>query len=153
MTSRRRKSEVETIDPARSALMARVRQRNSAPELVVRGILRKLGISYRTQAKRLPGTPDIYLPAHNRAIFVHGCFWHRHEGCFKTSTPKARRSFWITKFDENVARDARNVAALKKLGLKVTVVWECQCKDTRRLASRLKALLSSATEPKRVWRR
>jgi DNA mismatch endonuclease, patch repair protein len=132
---------LDTIDPARSALMARVRQKKSAPELAVRSVLRDLGIAYRSHAKRLPGTPDIYIPSRNRAIFVHGCFWHRHKGCVKASTPKTRRTFWVKKFNDNVARDARNVAALKKLGWKVTIIWECQCKHERRLASRLRSLL------------
>jgi DNA mismatch endonuclease (patch repair protein) len=141
MISRPRLSGLEAIDPARSALMARVRQKKSAPELAVRSVLRELGITYRSHARRLPGTPDIYIPSRSRAIFVHGCFWHRHKGCIKASTPKTRRSFWTKKFNENVARDARNIVALRKLGWKVTIVWECQCKDVRRLANRLRALL------------
>lgn len=142
MTSRLPKIDRTEIDPARSALMSRVRQRNSAPELKVRQILRALKVPYRLHRRSLPGTPDICVPSLKCAIFVHGCFWHRHEGCPNASTPKTRHAFWTDKFARNVARDAENVSAIRKLGWKAIVVWECQCKDTARLTRRLTRLLA-----------
>jgi DNA mismatch endonuclease (patch repair protein) len=131
----------DPIDPQRSALMARVRQRHSAPELEVRRILRILNVPYRLHRKSLPGTPDICIPSIKSVIFVHGCFWHRHPGCKKATTPKTRRAFWLDKFAHNVARDTANVSAVRKLGWRPLIVWECQCKDKEKLAARLARLL------------
>ena len=121
--------------------MARVRRRNSGPELKVRSILRALGISYGLHRKSLPGTPDITVPSRECAIFVHGCFWHRHDACPKATMPKVRRTFWQEKFERNVARDARNSAAIRKLGWKVIVVWECETRYPSKLARRLARIL------------
>ena len=131
----------DPIDPQRSALMARVRQRHSAPELEVRRILRILNVPYRLHRRSLPGTPDICIPSVKSVIFVHGCFWHRHPGCKKATTPKTRRAFWLDKFAHNVARDTANVSAVRKLGWRPVIVWECQCKDEEKLAARLARLL------------
>jgi DNA mismatch endonuclease (patch repair protein) len=125
------------VTPFRSALMASVRQQHSGPELVVREILRELGLKYSLHRKSLPGRPDICLPAKRSVVFVHGCFWHRHKGCRKSTTPKTRSDFWTDKFMKNVRRDARNTAALRKMGWSVYVVWECRCKDRDRLRRRL----------------
>jgi DNA mismatch endonuclease (patch repair protein) len=144
MTSRRRPIDDRAIDPARSALMARVRQRHTTPELAVRRILRSLGIPYRLHQESLPGTPDICVPSRKIAIFVHGCFWHRHRLCSRATTPKVRAAFWRNKFAENIVRDVRNAAAVKKLGWKVVIIWECQSKETGRLTRRLQRLLSTA---------
>ena len=128
------------MDPARSALMARVRQKHSGPELIVRAMLRELDVKYRLHPKRLPGRPDISIASQNRVLFVHGCFWHRHPSCPRATTPKVRREFWLNKFEANVARDARNIDDLRKLGWKVTVVWECQCSNAPVLRRQLRRL-------------
>lgn len=131
------------VEPSRSKLMSRVRQANTKPELVVRRLLHALGYRFRLHRRGLPGTPDIVLPRHRTAIFVHGCFWHRHEGCSRTTTPKTRQEFWQTKFDTNVARDRRNLDLLATLGWRSIVIWECETKDPGSLSTRLSTLLAS----------
>lgn len=132
----------DLIDPERSALMARVRQKHSAPELAVRRLLRDLGASYRLHPKSLPGTPDIVVTEAQCAIFVHGCFWHRHASCCKATMPKTRVAFWTEKFAKNIARDARKARALRAMGWKVATVWECQCRKPEKLKNRLRRLLA-----------
>ena len=105
--------------------MSSIRGKNTKPELTLRKGLFALGYRYRLHAK-LPGKPDILLPKHRAAIFVHGCFWHRHHGCRYATTPKTRTAFWKDKFDTNCARDRRNQTALQALGWRVAVVWECE---------------------------
>lgn len=100
----------------RSAIMRAVPRKDSKPEIVVRRILHQLCYCFRLHRRDLPGTPDIVLPRHRVAIFVHGCFWHRHEGCQLASTPKTRADFWQAKFDRNVQRDAEATLALKLIG-------------------------------------
>lgn len=129
--------------PERSALMSRVGQKNTKPELIVRRLLHGLGYRYRLHRKDLPGTPDICFPSRKKVIFVHGCFWHRHEGCRRTTTPKTRTSFWKNKFRENIARDRLKVDALQKLGWSVLTVWECETENEKsELADRLIDFLS-----------
>lgn len=110
----------------RSALMARVRSGDTAPELFVRRTLHRLGYRFRLHRKDLPGTPDIVLPSRKSVIFVHGCFWHRHKNCRDASMPKTRVEFWRDKFRENVERDRRNVQDLHDLGWRVLIIWECE---------------------------
>lgn len=129
------------VSPARSALMARVRGKNTTPELRVRREAHRQGRRFRLHQRSLPGSPDLVFPARRLAIFVHGCFWHRHAGCSRCTTPKTRRDFWAAKFEANVARDARNIASLKDLGWRVAVVWECETTDAQRLRSLIAALL------------
>jgi DNA mismatch endonuclease (patch repair protein) len=118
---------VDTLTPERrSANMSRIRSRDTKPELVVRRMLHAAGFRFRLNVRTLPGTPDIVLPKYKIAIFVHGCFWHRHPGCKFAYTPKSRIDFWLTKFDENVARAERVQAELGKLGWNVVVLWECE---------------------------
>lgn len=124
--------------------MRSVRQRDTKPEMVVRRRLHALGYRFRLQRRDLPGTPDIVLPKHKTAIFVHGCFWHRHPGCGKATTSKTRVEFWAEKFDRNVARDARNEALLKDAGWTVVTVWECQTRDETSLDALLKASLNAS---------
>jgi len=117
----------DTLTPQkRSWNMSRIRSRDTKPEMVVRRLLHSLGHRYRLHRKGLPGKPDIVLPKYRTVIFVHGCFWHRHPGCKYAYTPKSRLEFWNKKFDENVRRDRENKKALRKLGWKVIVVWECE---------------------------
>ena len=125
------------IDPARSALMAKVRGRNTGPEMTVRRLLFANGYRYRLHAGDLPGRPDIVFRRRRKAIFVHGCFWHRHAGCARATTPKVRRAFWLEKFDRNRERDARNESALRAEGWSVLTVWECETADRDALAARL----------------
>jgi len=105
--------------------MSRIRSRDTKPEIALRKSLHRLGFRFRLHGHRLPGKPDIVLPRYRTVIFVHGCFWHRHEGCKVATTPKSNTDFWLEKFDRNVARDARNAEELAKAGWRVLVVWEC----------------------------
>ncbi len=131
----------------RSWLMGRVRGKNTIPELVVRRTAHALGYRFRLHRKDLPGTPDLVFPGRMAVVFVHGCFWHRHQGCRKASVPGSRMEFWVEKFDRNVARDARNVDDLKCAGWRVLTIWECETKDKDRaaLAARLSAFLGPPT--------
>ncbi len=125
--------------------MARVGQKNTKPELIVRRLLHGLGYRYRLHKKNLPGTPDICFPSRKKVIFVHGCFWHRHKGCRRTTTPKTRTTFWEEKFRQNVARDRRKIEALHQLGWNALVLWECETEDKSKLESRLIDFLSPET--------
>ncbi len=124
----------------RSALMAKIRGTNTKPEVLVRSALHRAGFRFRLYAKGLPGRPDIVLPKHGVVVFVHGCFWHRH-GCTLSSEPATRRRFWQAKFDANVARDARNARALRRLGWRVLTVWECSLRTTRARERSIAALI------------
>jgi DNA mismatch endonuclease (patch repair protein) len=113
----------------RSALMRRVRGKDTKPETRLRKALHAAGVRFRLHDRRLPGRPDVVLPGRRLAIFVHGCFWHRHEGCARTTTPKANNAYWTQKFAENVERDARKAGQLRQAGWTVRVVWECEILD------------------------
>ena len=123
--------------------MARIRARDTRPEVAVRRLLHSLGYRYRLHRRELPGSPDICFPSRKKAVFVHGCFWHRHDGCARATTPKTRTSFWEDKFHKNVIRDRRNMTDLAEFGWDATVVWECEIKNLERLASRLVRFLDS----------
>ncbi|MDF1826419.1 MAG: DNA mismatch endonuclease Vsr [Verrucomicrobiales bacterium] len=115
----------------RSWNMSRIRNRDTKPEIMVRSILHGLAFRFTVNGpknKKLPGKPDIVLPRYRTVVFVHGCYWHRHQGCKETTTPKTRTEWWQAKFDGNVERDRRNQKELRKLGWKVIVVWECETK-------------------------
>lgn len=127
----------DVIDPNRSRLMARVRQKHTSPELRVRSLLHRLGYRFRLHCRDLPGRPDIVLPKHKTAIFVHGCFWHRHSGCPKASTPKTRQAFWHEKFAANVERDHRKERALHDGGWRIMTIWECETSSTEELEAKL----------------
>ena len=127
--------------PQRSANMARIGSANTSPELAVRKLLHRLGYRFRVHRRSLPGTPDICFPGRKKAIFVHGCFWHRHEGCHRTTTPRTRTSFWEDKFEKNVARDRANLDHLGELGWAVMIVWECETVNPDALAARLAGFL------------
>jgi DNA mismatch endonuclease (patch repair protein) len=113
----------------RSRMMGNIRGRNTRPELLVRSALHRLGFRFRLNDRRLPGTPDIVLPRYRAAIFVHGCFWHRHEGCRLTTTPQTRAEFWQEKFARNVTRDAAAQSALLDRGWRVATIWECETRQ------------------------
>ncbi|MCH9687374.1 MAG: very short patch repair endonuclease [Deltaproteobacteria bacterium] len=116
------------VDDTTSTRMANIRRVGTKPELVVRKILSGLGLRYRLSNRDLPGTPDLANRRHAWAVFVHGCFWHRHRGCRLATTPKRNREFWQAKFDRNIARDRRVIRELKATGYDVVVIWECQTK-------------------------
>lgn len=117
----------------RSDIMRAVPRKDTVPELRVRHCAHRLGLRYRLHRKDLPGTPDLVFPKHRTVIFVHGCFWHRHEGCRLTTTPHTNRPFWDAKFRANVERDSRKTEQLERAGWRVFVIWECETKDERRL--------------------
>lgn len=133
----------EAVAPERSALMSRVRGKNSEPEMAVRRVAHALGYRFRLHRRNLSGTPDLVFPRLRKVIFVHGCFWHRHEGCHRTTTPKTRAAFWANKFERNIERDALNESKLRTLGWNVLVVWECQTFDPVALAQRLDTFFSA----------
>lgn len=118
---------VDTLTPMeRSARMALIRGKDTAPELALRKALHALGMRYRLHAMDIPGKPDLVFRRARTAIFVHGCFWHRHEGCKVATTPKSNIDFWVEKFRKNTDRDARTIQTLESMGWKVIVVWECE---------------------------
>lgn len=125
----------------RSRNMAAIRGADTKPELRLRRALHASGFRFRLHTRDVPGRPDLLLPRYRAAIFVHGCFWHRHPGCRYTTTPSTRVDFWKAKFDENVRRDARVVAELVGAGWRVAVVWECGLRGDR-----IKCTLPSLTE-------
>ena len=112
----------------RSWNMSRIKGKDTKIEVEVRKYLFSKGFRYRKNDKRYPGKPDIVLPKYHVAIFVHGCFWHRHEGCKDATTPKTRTEFWLEKFDKNVKNDQIKQEKLRELGWKVIVIWECELK-------------------------
>ncbi|WP_347337737.1 very short patch repair endonuclease [Variibacter gotjawalensis] len=112
--------------------MSRVQGKNTSPEIRVRKAVHAAGLRFRLHRKDLPGTPDLVLPKRGIALFVHGCYWHRHPGCRKATPPSSE--FWAEKFRMNVARDRRVKAQLRKLGWHVITIWECETKDPDRLS-------------------
>ena len=133
-------AEEGNVSSVRSRNMAAIRGKNTAPELAVRRILHAMGLRFRLHRKDLPGRPDIVLPKHRTVVFVHGWFWHRHEGCRYTTAPKTRQEFWQSKFAANVERDSRNGTDLQQLGWRVIVVWECELRQPSDLKERLSGL-------------
>lgn len=117
--------------------MAAIRGKDTGPELAVRRMLHAMGYRYRLHRSDLPGTPDIVLPRRRKAIFVHGCFWHGHQGCPRHVIPATRREWWVAKIDGNRRRDARNIRRLRRLGWSVTVVWECSLRCPEPVGRRL----------------
>ena len=124
----------------RSRNMSMVHNKDTKPELIVRRFLHKNGFRFRLHRKDLPGHPDIVLPKYKTVIFVHGCFWHRHEGCKRCTMPSNNAEFWKKKFAANIKRDNSVHEALKKCGWQVIVIWDCEIKTG--LADKLLCLLS-----------
>ena len=120
------KEVLHKVTEQRSKNMSAIKSKNTKPEIAVRKILHSMGYRFRLHRKDLPGSPDIVLPKYKIVIFVHGCFWHRHENCKYASTPKTRKEFWENKFNKNIKRDKKNFKELKKLNWKVLVIWECE---------------------------
>lgn len=120
---------IDVVDQVtRSRMMSGIRGKDTKPELIVRSALHRAGLRFRLRAK-LPGKPDLTLPKYRTAVFVHGCFWHRHEGCRYAAAPANNAMFWREKFAANVARDAKVKQQLEELGWRVLVIWSCELDD------------------------
>lgn len=128
----------------RSEMMSGIRSRNTKPEILVRKWLHAHGYRFRLHRKDLPGTPDIVLPGRRLAIFVHGCFWHQHEGCHLVKLPSTRREWWQEKLGRNMLRDGRVKEELEALGWRVLVIWECETRNGS-FCERLEAVLRPET--------
>ena len=131
----------DDVEPLRRRIMSAVGQRDTKPEMLVRRLLHSMNYRYRLHRKDLPGRPDIVFGARRKAIFVHGCFWHRHPGCSKASSPKTRADFWAEKFDQNVERDQQVERRLADMGWRSMVVWECETRTPDALSLKLRAFL------------
>lgn len=137
---------VDVVSPAkRSQMMAGIYGKNTKPELIVRRMLFASGYRFRLHRRDLPGAPDIVMPGRKIAIFVHGCFWHMHQGCRFAKLPTTRPEFWKAKLQGNVERDGRAVDKLRALGWRVLCIWECATRDTE-AAAVLRATMSSWIE-------
>ncbi len=141
--ARKRKRGKATGGPlTRSENMSRIRGKDTQPELTVRRAFWAAGLRYRLHDKRLPGNPDLVFPGRRTVVFVHGCFWHCHEGCTNFRIPKTRVEWWTAKLQRNKARDAEVHASLKAAGWHVVVIWECEATDQERLAAVIEQLKS-----------
>ena len=135
---------VDNLSPEeRSRLMSRVRGKNTKPEMIVRQLAHRLGFRFRLHRRDLPGSPDLVFPGRKKVIFVHGCYWHRHN-CKKATTPKTNVDFWNKKFDDNIMRDNKNLSDLAELGWETMVVWQCEAEKPDNLADRLIEFLEPA---------
>lgn len=135
---------VDSLDQAaRSAVMARIRSKNTGPEMTVRKLVFAAGYRYRLHVRKLPGSPDLVFPSRKKIIFVHGCFWHRHDNCASSRIPKSRADFWSEKLNGNKARDERNHEALLQLGWQILVVWECELGNLATLEQKMRLFLDS----------
>lgn len=128
--------------PQVSERMRQVRREGTVPEMRVRRLLHSMGFRYRLHDPKLPGSPDIVFHGRRRVIFIHGCFWHRHN-CSRATTPKVNTSYWTKKFQRNVSRDIANREELSTLGWQVLTVWECQTKNVRELKDQLTHFLNA----------
>lgn len=138
---------VDPLSPAeRSAHMRRIRKRDTKPELVVRRLAHALGLRFRLHRRDLPGTPDLVFPRHRKAIWVHGCFWHQHEGCRLARQPKSRLEYWLPKLARNVNRDRVSRQRIEDSGWQALVIWECETEDSDLVMSRLEDFLLGKSE-------
>ena len=131
------------VSEQRSRNMSAIKSKNTKPEIKVRKVLHSMGYRFRLHSKNLPGSPDIVLPKYKTVIFVHGCFWHRHENCKYTSTPKTRQEFWENKFNSNKKRDQKIQKEIIDLGWKFIIIWECEARNIQPLEEKLKGYLIS----------
>ena len=130
-------------------MMARVRSKDTKPEMAVRRLLHGMGYRYRLHRSNLPGRPDIVFPSKRKVVFVNGCFWHQHAGCKGSHIPSTNREYWLGKLHRNQTRDNENITSLESDGWSVAVVWECQLVDTKELTSRLVAFLGPVPKRRR----
>jgi DNA mismatch endonuclease (patch repair protein) len=126
--------------------MARIRSRDTKPEILTRAAVHVLGIRCRKHVASLPGNPDLANKRHRWAIFVHGCFWHSHHGCKLASDPKSNRGYWVEKLKRNRTRDANKIAALRTAGFDVLVVWECEVRDGAKLQKALRKFFKATPD-------
>lgn len=139
---------VDILVPSeRSRIMSLVKAKNTRPEMIVRRLVHGAGFRYRLHDAKLPGKPDLVFPRKRKIIFVHGCFWHRHEGCALARIPKSNQEFWLTKLEGNKARDESNQRILHAAGWSTLVIWECELKDLDALETRLRLFLTAVTKP------
>ncbi|AWJ87744.1 very short patch repair endonuclease (plasmid) [Azospirillum sp. TSH58] len=136
----------------RAEVMARVRGKDTTPELAVRSALHRAGLRFRLHQKDLPGKPDIVLPSRRVALFVHGCFWHQHPGCPRARRPSSREEYWNRKLDRNMERDVENQEALKLKGWHIVTLWECDIKNPENLENAVK-YISGLPASKRLNKR
>ncbi|WP_414641289.1 very short patch repair endonuclease [Archangium sp.] len=130
------------VDPETSARLGRIRQKNTRAEEQLQDLLRGLGLTFETNNRDLPGSPDVANRRDRWAVFAHGCYWHSHRGCPRATVPKRNREFWEAKFAANRARDARVLRSLRRQGYRAVVVWECQLRSSpERISQRLAHLL------------
>jgi len=127
----------------RSEIMSSVKSKDTRPEIIVRKLLHSMGYRFRLHRKDLPGTPDIVLPKYKKVIFVHGCFWHGHEGCPRAKLPKTNMEFWDAKITKNMTRDAEAMQILSQTGWKSLVIWTCEMKDLEQLSKKIRDFLSN----------
>ena len=129
------------ISASRSKNMSAIKSKNTKPEVEVRKLLHSMGFRFRLHKKDLPGSPDIVLPKYKTVIFVHGCFWHRHQNCKYASNPKTRVDFWNKKFKDNIERDIKVRKELENLEWNYLIIWECQIKNKTYLKEKLRTFL------------
>nr|WP_274379268.1 very short patch repair endonuclease [Rhodophyticola sp. CCM32] len=134
--------DFSSVSAARSRNMSRIGAKDTKPEMIVRRMLHSMGYRYRLHAPELPGKPDIVFRPRKKAIFVHGCFWHRHLGCPKATTPKTRQEFWQEKFKNNMRRDREVTQKIAEMGWSYLIVWECETKDAKLLTRKLCTFLA-----------
>ena len=128
---------IHKVSEQRSKNMAAIKSKNTKPEIKVRKVLHSMGYRFRLHSKDLPGSPDIVLPKYKTVIFVHGCFWHRHENCKYASNPKTRQEFWNKKFKTNIERDLEIQDKIKNLDWRSFVIWECETKNIEILREKI----------------
>jgi DNA mismatch endonuclease, patch repair protein len=144
MTAAPTPGDMDTLSPAeRSARMARVRGKDTRPELLVRRLAHRLGYRYRLHRTDLPGQPDMAFSRARKAVFVHGCFWHRHDCPSGRRVPKSRLDFWLPKLEKNRIRDEENLKKLETQGWHPLVIWECEIRDLSTLTERLRTFLDA----------
>ena len=127
----------------RSWNMSRIRSKNTSPEMRVRSVLHKQGYRFRLHHENLPGKPDLILKKFRLAIFVHGCFWHRHKGCKFAYRPKTNTEFWDNKFNKNIERDQRVEGKLHDLGWKTLTIWECESKHEEIIVEKVNNIIKN----------
>lgn len=120
--------------------MSKIRSKNTTPELKVRKALTGIGLRYRLHSNKYPGKPDIVIPSRKTALFVNGCFWHRHKGCKRCTTPRSGFAYWGPKLMYNVERQKKQIQEIEMMGLKTLIVWECETKNQELLTDKLKGV-------------
>jgi DNA mismatch endonuclease (patch repair protein) len=122
--------------------MSRIKGKDTKPEILVRSIVHNFGFRFRKHKSELPGKPDIVLTKYRKVVFIHGCFWHGHKKCSRSSRPQSNKSFWAEKLDKNIARDKRNKHDLELQGWKVLIIWECETKNMEKLRKKVSKFLT-----------